>query len=139
MQRDRGGMQKDSYAHAHPLPTPPPQAGEGADRVRRALIRSARTVASASSASASASSPASASPPSGKGGATRASLPLERVPFQRHGVGGGLARRERLGREIVDRHRGGDGGGGGAKLARLGVGDQALLPRFLDVAPVRRV
>src|SRR5215211_1120061 len=29
-----GGMQKDSCAQAHPLPTPPPQAGEGADRVR---------------------------------------------------------------------------------------------------------
>jgi hypothetical protein len=28
-------MQKDSYAHAYPLPTPPPQAGEGADRVCR--------------------------------------------------------------------------------------------------------
>src|SRR5215471_12611503 len=37
MQEDRAGMQKDSYAHAHPLPTPPPQAGEGADRVRRSL------------------------------------------------------------------------------------------------------
>jgi itaconate CoA-transferase len=29
-----GGTQKDSCAQAHPLPTPPPQAGEGADRVR---------------------------------------------------------------------------------------------------------
>ena len=33
MQRDRGGMQKDSYAHAYPLPNPPPQAGEGAHRI----------------------------------------------------------------------------------------------------------
>jgi itaconate CoA-transferase len=29
-----GGTQKDSCVQAHPLPTPPPQAGEGADRVR---------------------------------------------------------------------------------------------------------
>jgi hypothetical protein len=28
------GHEKDCCVHAHPLPTPPPQAGEGADRVR---------------------------------------------------------------------------------------------------------
>jgi hypothetical protein len=33
MQQDRGEMQRHSYAHAHPLPNSPPQAGEGADRV----------------------------------------------------------------------------------------------------------
>src|SRR5260221_7491827 len=82
--------------------------------------------------------PASASPPSRKGGATRASLPLERVPFQRNGVGG-LARRDRLGREVVDRNGGGDGVGGGAKLLCLGLGDQSLEPRLLDVADVRLV
>src|SRR5262249_52853750 len=85
-----------------------------------------------------ASSPASASPPSRKGGATRASLPLERVPFQRDGVGG-LARRDRLGREVVDRDGGGHRVGGGAQLLRLGLGDQALEPRLLDVARVRLV
>src|SRR5262249_57245529 len=37
------------------------------------------------------------------------------------------------------RHGGGDSVGGGAQLVRLGVGDQALLPRCLDVADVRRV
>src|SRR5258708_1852821 len=82
------------------LPTPPPQGGmEQTEFVARS----------------GASAFASASPPSRKGGATRASLALERVPFQRDGVGG-LARRDRLGREIVDGDRGGDGGGGGAKL-----------------------
>src|SRR5262249_39438267 len=30
-----GGMRSDGSVKAHPLPTPPPQAGEGADRVRR--------------------------------------------------------------------------------------------------------
>src|SRR5262249_47549679 len=85
-------------------------------------------------------SPASASPPSRKGGATRWSLPLERIPLHRgSGVGGGLARRERLGREIVDRHRGGHGVRGGAQLVCLGVGDQAFAPRGLDVAHVRLV
>src|SRR5262249_17539894 len=92
--------------------------------------------------------PASASPPSRKGGATRASLPLERIPFHRNNVLGGLARRERLGREIVDGDRGchrGDGargcrrGGGGTQLVRLGVADQPLSPRLLDVARVRLV
>jgi hypothetical protein len=29
------GMQQGSCVRAHPLPTPPPQAGEGADRVCR--------------------------------------------------------------------------------------------------------
>src|SRR6516162_5062711 len=114
-----------------PACTDPPHKGEGADRVRRALIRSTRTIASASSASAS--------PPSRKGGATRASLPLERIPFQRNNVLRGLARRNRLGREIVDRDGGGDGVGGGAQLARLGLGDQSLLPCLLDVADVRLV
>ena len=33
-----GGVQNVSCAQAHPLPNPPPQAGEGADRVRRSLI-----------------------------------------------------------------------------------------------------
>src|SRR5215475_1274983 len=79
--------------------------------------------------------PASASPSSRKGGATRASLPLERIPFHRNNVLRGLARRDRFGREIVDR----DGGGGGAQLTRLGLGDQAFLPRLLDVARVRLV
>src|SRR5262245_31777321 len=83
--------------------------------------------------------PASASPPSHKGGATRASLPLEWIPFHRNNVLRGLARRERLGREVVDRDRGGHGGGGGAQLACLGVGDQPLTPRLLDVARVRLV
>src|SRR5262245_35147656 len=125
MQQDRGGMQKDSYAHLTPSPPLPRKRG----REQTEFV--ARSVAS---------SPASASPPSRKGGATRASLPPERIPFHRgNGVRGGLARRERLGREIVDRDRGGDGVGGGAKLLRLGVGDQSLLPRLLDVARVRLV
>src|SRR5262249_34861731 len=83
--------------------------------------------------------PASASPPSRKGGATRASLPLERIPFHRNNVLGGLARRERLGREIVDGDRGCHRGGGGTQLVRLGVADQPLSPRLLDVARVRLV
>src|SRR5262249_48010739 len=83
--------------------------------------------------------PASASPPSHKGGATRASLPLEWIPFHRNNVLRGLARRERLGREVVDRDRGGHGGGGGAPLGWLRVGDQPLTPRLLDVARVRLV
>ena len=29
-----GGTQKSSHVQAHPLPNPPPQAGEGADRAR---------------------------------------------------------------------------------------------------------
>src|SRR5262249_53724303 len=31
---ERGGMRQDSSVQAHPLPNPPPLAGEGADRVR---------------------------------------------------------------------------------------------------------
>jgi itaconate CoA-transferase len=38
-----GGMQKDSCVDAHPLPTPPPQAGEGADRAREQEKRSAES------------------------------------------------------------------------------------------------
>src|SRR5262249_23590192 len=92
----------------------------------------ARAVASSASASAS--------PPSRKGGATRASLPLERIPFHRgDGVRGGLARQERFGREIVDRHGGGHRVGGGAKLWRLGVADESLAPCLLDVARVHLV
>src|SRR5258706_8231784 len=112
-----------SFHRTTPLPTPPPQGG----REQTEFV--ARSGASAF---------ASASPPSRKGGATRASLALERVPFQRDGVGG-LARRDRLGREIVDGDRGGDGGGGGAKLLCLGLSDQSLEPRLLDVARVRLV
>src|SRR5262249_30200666 len=82
------------------------------------------------------SAPAPSLPHGGGGGG--AGLALERIPFQRNGVGG-LARRERLGREIVDRHRGGDRVGGGAQLLRLGLGGQPLSPRRLDVADVRRV
>src|SRR5262249_51186147 len=32
---ERGGVRQDSWVQAHPLPNPPPLAGEGADRVRR--------------------------------------------------------------------------------------------------------
>jgi hypothetical protein len=38
MQQDQLDLYEDSCAYAHPLPSPPPQAGEGADRVRRSLI-----------------------------------------------------------------------------------------------------
>src|SRR5262249_60914186 len=61
------------------------------------------------------------------GGSGGAGVALERVPFQWNGVSG-LTRRERLGREIVDRHGGGDGIGGGAKLLRLGVADHSPEP-----------
>src|SRR5258708_13603820 len=110
--------------------TPSPPLPRKRGRVQTESV--ARAVASSASAFAS------ASPPSRKGGATRASLPLERVPFQRDGVGG-LARRDRLGREVVDRDGSGHGGGGGAQLPRLGLGDQSLEPRLLDVARVRLV
>src|SRR6516165_2840921 len=86
--------------------------------------------------------PASASPPApalARGGGGGASVALEEIPFQRDGVGGGLARRDRLGREIVDRDGGGHRIGGGAQLLRLGLGDQSLAPRFVDVARVRLV
>src|SRR5215469_6942162 len=81
----------------------------------------------------------SASPPApalARGGGGGAGVALERVPFQRDGLRGGLARRDRLGREVVVRDGGGDRVGGGAQLLRLGVVDQSLLPRFLDVARV---
>src|SRR5260370_6256322 len=104
----------------------PPHKGEG------------KTEFAARAVAVSASAFASASPPSRKGGATRASLPLERVPFQRDGVGG-LARRDRLGREVVDRDGSGHGGGGGAQLPRPGLGDQSLQPRLLHVARLRPV
>src|SRR5262249_40647295 len=114
-------------------PPSPRRAGRGSrPSSSLALVHSTRM---ASSASASAS--ASASPPPRNGG-SGAGLALERIPFQRNGVGG-LARRERLGREIVDGDRGGDRVGGGAQLACLGVSDQALPPRRLDVADVRVV
>src|SRR5262249_6237558 len=83
------------------------------------------------------SSPAAPALAPGRGGG--AGVALEEIPFQRDGVRGGLARRERLGREIVDGDGGGDGVGGGAQLVRLGLVDQTLLPRLLDVADVRRV
>src|SRR5215510_14646027 len=38
MQQDREGMQTGSYAHAYPLPTPPPQAGEGAGPSSRLVL-----------------------------------------------------------------------------------------------------
>src|SRR3984893_1012730 len=125
MQQDREGIQKDSSAHAYPLPTPPPLAGEGADRVRRSR-RGIICICVSPSASASASAFASASPPSRKGGATRASLPLERIPFHRNNVRGGLARRDRLGREIVDRDGRGQSVGGGTQPARPGPGEASL-------------
>src|SRR5262249_59921889 len=89
-------------------PSPPLPRKRGREQTESAdrSVHSTRTASSAS-----------ASPPSRKGGATRASLPPERIPFHRgNGVSGGLARRERLGREIVDRDRGGDRVGGGAQL-----------------------
>src|SRR5262245_45129350 len=125
-----GGGGPSADHRTTPTPTlraDPPHKGEG----RTEFV--ARSVAF-SPASASPAAPALAH----GGGGGGAGLALEGIPFQRNGVGG-LARRERLGREIVDRRRGGGGGGGGAQLVRLGVGDQPLLPRRLDVADVRRV
>src|SRR6266704_5544820 len=112
-----------------------PQGGPSPAGLTRGSILFARTflrrgwIAGSSPAmtiaiSASAS-PAAPSLPHDGGGGTR--LALEQVPFQWHGVRG-LARRERLGREIVDRHRGGDGVRGGAQLVRLGIADQSLKP-----------
>src|SRR5262249_42368305 len=121
---------------------PSPASGEGADRVRRSRrFHSARKASSASrsaspSASASASTPA---PALARGGGGGAGVALERVPFQRDGLRGGLARCDRLGGEIVDGDGGGDRVGGGAQLLRLGLGDQSLLPRLVDVARVRLV
>src|SRR5262249_24036864 len=108
-----------------------PTRGEGNGGIAGHVARFA-----SARASASASPPAPALAPGGGGGA---GLALEQIPLQRNGVRGGLARRERLWREIVDRHRGGHGVGGGAQLLRLGLVDQTLLPRRLDVADVRRV
>src|SRR5262249_60162410 len=43
MQQDRFDLHKGTCAHTPPLPNPPPQAGEGADRVRRSRrVHSAR-------------------------------------------------------------------------------------------------
>src|SRR5258708_10888547 len=104
--------------------TPSPPLPRKRGRVQTESV--ARAVASSASAFAS------ASPPSRKGGATRASLPLERVPFQRDGVRG-LAPRDRLGREVVDRDGSGHGGGAAAQLPRLGLGDQFVHPRLPHV------
>src|SRR5215831_9693223 len=102
-----GGPSADHRATPTPaLRADPPHKGEGGDRVRRTLICSTRTVASASSAPTSGSASASRSPPAPAlahdGGGGGAGVALEWIPFQRNGVGG-LARRNRLGREIVDR------------------------------------
>src|SRR5262245_9845599 len=123
-----GGGGPSADHRTTPTPTlraDPPHKGEG----RTEFV--ARSVAF-SPASASPAAPALAH----GGGGGGAGLALEGIPFQRNGVGG-LARRERLGREIVDRHRGGHGGGGGAQLLRLGLGDQTFVPRFVDVADMR--
>src|SRR5262249_58118192 len=104
----------------------PPSPRKGGERVQTEFV--ARAVAPSASASASPAAPALT-----RGGGGGAGVALERVPFQRDGLRGGLARRDRLGREIVDRDGGGDGIGGGAQLLRLGVVDQSPLPRLLHV------
>src|SRR5262245_38166262 len=90
-----GGPSADHRTTPTPaLRADPPHKGEG----KTEFV--ARAVAPSASASPSPAAPALAHDRGGGG----AGLALERVPFQRNGVGG-LARGERLGREVVDRDR----------------------------------
>src|SRR6266511_5872852 len=120
-----GGRHKDRPCRAPP-PHPSPASGGGS---RPSLRIELQTSASATSFR------------DGSG----ARLPLALAALQGDGAGGrenggrGFAPSERLRREVVDRDGGGDGIRGGAKLFRLGLGDQVLRARLIDVADMRLV
>src|SRR6516165_2081389 len=124
--RSRGAAK--SFICARLPPPPPSPASGGGSRPSPSLAHSTPREHIASSTSPPA-------PALARGGGGGTGVALERVPFQRDGVGG-LARRDRLWREIVDRDGGGHRVGGGAQLLRLGLVDQSLLPRPLGVARV---
>src|SRR6476646_8069210 len=71
-----------------------------------------------------------------KGGGSRLSLPIELIPLQRNRIYDS-ARGQLIGREIIDRNGGGARFHRGMQLRGLGIIDQGLPFRLVDVAHAR--